>query len=149
MSQGRIRAVALCVFHHQGRILVNQAYDPVKEQHYYRPLGGGIEFGESSVQAVAREIREELGLEVLEPRLLGALENLFTYAGRPGHEIVMVYDGRFADAETYLRTELPGNESDGQPFTAVWRGIADFDEGTPLYPNGLGELLRAQGLFGT
>ncbi|MCP1604308.1 NUDIX hydrolase [Pseudomonas citronellolis] len=148
MTQGQIRAVALCVFHDRGRILVNRAYDPVKERHYYRPLGGGIEFGETSAVAVVREIREELGLDIQELRLLGTLENLFTYAGRPGHELVMVYDGRFADTSTYHLAELPGSESDGTPFTAVWCSAADFDEHTPLFPDGLPELLRARGLLG-
>lgn len=29
MTTPRIRALALCIFHHDGRILVNEALDPV------------------------------------------------------------------------------------------------------------------------
>ncbi|WP_460164643.1 NUDIX domain-containing protein [Pseudomonas sp. S2_F03] len=53
-----------------------------------------MEFGETSAQAIVREVQEELGLAITDVRLLGTLENIFTYAGRPGHEIVQVYDAR-------------------------------------------------------
>jgi plasmid stabilization system protein ParE len=55
-------------FWHRGRILVIEAYDPIKCQSFCRPLGGGIEFGETNAQAVAREIHAQLsgpGAEVL------------------------------------------------------------------------------------
>ncbi len=42
----RVRPLAICVFRHHDRILVMEGYDPVKKEHFYRPLGGGIEFGE-------------------------------------------------------------------------------------------------------
>ena len=64
-----------------GRILVGHAYDAVKQDHYCRPLGGGIEFGERGADAIVREIREELGAEIEDVRRLGTLENLFTGGG--------------------------------------------------------------------
>ena len=88
MSEPRIRALALCIFHHQGKILVNQFFDADKQQMLFRPLGGGIDFGEHSAQAIVREIQEELGLSINSLRLIGTLESLFTYAGKPGHESV-------------------------------------------------------------
>ena len=90
MTQHRIRPLALCIFSFRGRILVNEAHDPVKDQSYCRPLGGGIDFGEPSELAVVREIREELGAAVTNLRFLGTLENIFTYLGKPGHEIIQV-----------------------------------------------------------
>ncbi|MBP5106047.1 NUDIX hydrolase, partial [Pseudomonas protegens] len=38
MSEPRIRALALCIFHHQGKILVNQFFDADKQQMLFRPL---------------------------------------------------------------------------------------------------------------
>jgi hypothetical protein len=35
----------MCVFRHGNRILVAVAVDEVKNQKFYRPLGGTIEFG--------------------------------------------------------------------------------------------------------
>jgi hypothetical protein len=42
-----IRPVALCVFRNNDGILVFEGYDDVKGETFYRPPGGGIEFGES------------------------------------------------------------------------------------------------------
>ena len=76
-------------------------------------------------------------------RLVGALENIFTYNGSPGHEIVLIYDGEFLDKSLYKRSFVPGTESNGQPFQAKWRGVEYFSTVLPLYPHGLLELLRS------
>lgn len=132
-----IRAKALCLFRQGNRILVNQAHDAVKHEDYCRPLGGSIEFGETSTEAVIREIREELGAEVVNLRQVGTLENLFVYNGSPGHEIVVIFDAEFADASLYDRPFLAGAESNGEPFQARWRDLDSFSDELPLYPDGL------------
>jgi len=93
MKKNKIRPLAICVFCNHNRILVAEGYDPVKKQTFYRPLGGGIEFGESSEHTIHRELMEEIGAEVSDLKYLGTLENIFVFNGEPGHEIVMVYDG--------------------------------------------------------
>ena len=147
MPTQRIRPLALCVFHHNGKILVNEAYDSIKKQTFFRPVGGGIEFGETSVQAVVREVQEELGLSISDVRLLGTLESIFTYAGTPGHEIVQVYDAKFVDANVYELPQLKACESDGTAFIAKWHGVASFTHGSPLVPDGLYELLKKAALL--
>lgn len=143
MPAPQIRALAICVFLNGDRILVTEAHDPVQGLRFCRPLGGGIEFGETGVQAVVREIREEIGAEVSDVRYVGTLENIFTYLGRPGHEIVQVYDARLVEASLYEGV-VPGAESGGQPFVASWRSLSSFGPGLPLYPEGLVELLRSK-----
>ncbi|MFJ2487655.1 NUDIX hydrolase [Pseudomonas sp. NPDC087639] len=147
MAEPRIRALALCVFHHNGKILVNQFRDPASRQTCFRPIGGGIDFGETSAEAIVREVQEELGLSMTNLRLLGTLENLFIYNGKPGHEIVQVYDAMFADASVYAHTQIEGHESDGAPFTVRWHDSSSFSEQAPLVPKGLGELLKSAGLL--
>jgi len=149
MKPQHIRPLALCIFSCGGRILVNEGRDPVKCQNYCRPLGGGIDFGEPSGLALAREIREELGAEVTNLRILGMLENIFTYLGNSGHEIIQVYDGEFVDRTLYQRPFLPGAESDGTPFRAFWRARSHFSATLPLFPDGLTELLEAKSVFKT
>jgi 8-oxo-dGTP pyrophosphatase MutT (NUDIX family) len=139
-----IRALAIGVFLNRGRILVTEAHDPVESQTFCRPLGGGIQFGETSAQALQREIREEIGAEINNLRLLGTLENIFTYLGAPGHEIVQVFDADFADKSLYAQDRIPGGESNGEPFEAVWRDLSCFSARYPVYPNGLLELLQAR-----
>ena len=141
----QIRALAICVFRHTERILVNESHDPVKGLSFCRPLGGGIEFGETGAKAVAREIREEIGANVTNLRYLGTLENIFTYLGAPGHEIIQVYDGELVERSLYERASVAGVESNGESFQAVWRALGSFGPELPLFPDGLAELLRAKG----
>jgi len=85
---------------------------------------------------------EELGAELAEVRLLGVLENIFTYEGRPGHEIVFVFLGRFADPALYEPDELRWTESDGTAWVATWMPLVHFAPGgPPLYPVGIYEML--------
>ena len=91
MSQ--IRPLAICVFSHNNKILVSEEHDPSKGETFYRPLGGGIEFGEHSIDTIHRELMEKIGAEVKDLVYLGTLENIYIFNGIPGHEIVQVYDG--------------------------------------------------------
>jgi 8-oxo-dGTP pyrophosphatase MutT (NUDIX family) len=142
----QIRPLAICVFRHRDRILVAEGYDPVKQQAFYRPLGGGIEFGERSEETICREVMEELHVEVVPGSLkyLGAVENIFTFNGTPGHEIVLVYDGLLKDSELYDRAVIIGQEVDmGESFTAIWKSLNEFSVGKSiLYPTGLLEMLE-------
>jgi 8-oxo-dGTP pyrophosphatase MutT (NUDIX family) len=140
----RIRPLAICIFRHNDQILVSESYDSVKEQQFYRPLGGGIEFGEPSTETICRELMEELNVEVDKESLkyLGAVENIFTFEGTPSHEIILVNDGALQDAGLYERAVLVGQEADGEVIRAAWKGINEFGEGKSiLYPTGLLEML--------
>jgi 8-oxo-dGTP pyrophosphatase MutT (NUDIX family) len=145
MKPGKIRPLAICVFWHQGRILAAEGYDRVKQQTFYRPLGGKIEFGETGAEAVARELMEEIGAGVTAVRYLGTLENLFTFEGQRGHEIVLVYDGRLLDESLYQREVIHGVEDEDEQFRARWLQIESLGiaGAPPLYPDGLLDLLRA------
>jgi ADP-ribose pyrophosphatase YjhB (NUDIX family) len=141
-TQPRIRPLALAVVRNGDALLLQRGHDPVKGETFYRPLGGGIEFGERSAEALVREIREELGAEALNPRLLGWVENIFVYDGRPGHEIIALYEVDLADRALYELAELPYAEAGGPAGAAVWRELAEFGPGRPpLYPDGLLELI--------
>lgn len=138
---GRLRPIALAVVRRRDEILVFEGYDPTKAQNFFRPLGGGINFGERGIEALRRELTEELGIEVDEARYLGTLENIFVYDGKPGHEICLIYAVTFQDSSLYRREELQGREGDAEPFVAKWKAVADFRSGDRLYPDGLIDLL--------
>lgn len=53
--------------------------------------GGRVEMGESSVNALKREIVEELGSEISEPILKAVVENFFEFNGVKCHELQFVY----------------------------------------------------------
>lgn len=146
-KKNRIRPLAICVFRHQARILVMEGFDPVKKERFYRPLGGGIEFGEHSTETICRELMEELHVEVDRQslRYLGTVENIFTFNGEPGHEIVLIYDGTLEKPALYDQAVIAGAEANGEQFRAVWKNIGEFGEGKSiLYPTGLLEMLADQ-----
>ena len=143
MKKKRIRPLAICVFRHNDRILVHQGYDELKKEYFYRPLGGGIEFGESSIDTICRELMEELNVEADRDSLkyLGTAENIFEFNGIAGHEIIMIYDGALKDSVLYDQPVIVGKEAD-EEIRAVWKSIDEFGEGKAiLYPTGLLELL--------
>ncbi len=141
MREDKVRPIAICVCRDGERILVAEYYDRKKEQTFYRPLGGTIEFGERGEEAVRRELHEEIAADLGEVRYLGMLENIYTYEGRGGHEIVLVYDGRLSDERLYQKESLQGDEL-GQPFKVVWKRLDEFGAGKPpVYPDGLLALL--------
>ena len=72
-----IRPIAICVLRRGDEILVMEARDDSRDLTFYRPLGGGIEFGERSDVAVRRELLEEIDAELEELYLLTIFENLF------------------------------------------------------------------------
>ena len=140
----RIRPLALCVFRRADMIFVSQGYDSRKDQTFFRPIGGKIEFGERGSDAVAREVFEEIGAEVADLQYLGTLENIFTYEGKPHHEIVMIYDGCFIDpAMNADDINVRGIDDGDILYEAAWKRLEFFRgaNASPLYPSGLLELL--------
>lgn len=106
---------------------------------FHRPLGGSVEIGERSAQAVVREIREELGATLVEPQLLGVLENLFMIDGESGHEVVFVYAGGLAEDGVVPPDGCAFMDIDVRGWVE-WRPIAG-DPTVPLFPDGLQELI--------
>jgi ADP-ribose pyrophosphatase YjhB (NUDIX family) len=140
-----IRAIAIGIIRRGNAIFVFEGRDPTESQPFYRPPGGGINAGELGAEAVIREFAEEFdGAQVVEPRYLGTLENLFTFAGVPGHEIVLVYETSFADGSMDVDGRIAGREETGEAFEALWLDLDRARSGAvPLYPDGLLELLEA------
>jgi 8-oxo-dGTP pyrophosphatase MutT (NUDIX family) len=138
-----IRAAVQCVFRDGSRVLGFEIKDPHKDVTGFRSIGGGIEEGETSRQAVEREVAEELKVAIGEPRLLCVLENIFTFMGRPGHEIVFVYESTFVDASDYERESFEICEPNFETYPAIWKEMDDFRSGRlELYPPALLEVLE-------
>jgi ADP-ribose pyrophosphatase YjhB (NUDIX family) len=138
----KIRPLALGVIRRGDALLVFEGHDDFRGETFYRPLGGGIEFGETSEEALKREFVEELAAEVTVGERIGVLENVFNWQARPGHEIAFMIVAEFVDRSLYARDEFKILDDDA---TARWVDVADFRDGTKiLYPEGLIELLSPQ-----
>ncbi len=129
-----IRPIALGIVKKDNKILVGIGYDKVKKQTFYRALGGGIEFGETSKDAVKREFQEELHADIKVGELLGVTENIFTYQGKTGHEIVFLYSIEIPNDN--FKNDYEINDEVGK-YNAVWVDIDDFKSGKKIiYPEG-------------
>jgi ADP-ribose pyrophosphatase YjhB (NUDIX family) len=128
----RIRPIALAAVRRGDDLLVYEGIDRVSGRRIYRPLGGGVEFGEQSADAVHRELREELGAELRNVALLGVLENVFTWDGRPHHEIAFIFAADLADPSFYERDEL-GKVLDADDDVS-WQPLSRFREPDPATP---------------
>jgi ADP-ribose pyrophosphatase YjhB (NUDIX family) len=143
MSKIRVIAIAVIERPSDGALLVYDGYDTVKREAYHRPLGGGIEHGETAEVAIRREMREELGAELADVTLLGWLENLFVNDGQPGHQIVAVLSAGLVDPSLYARDEIAFTDN-SVAWTARWATSFRSEQhphAPPLYPDGLAALL--------
>jgi len=59
----QIRVKVFGLIQDEKRLFVCEGYDSIKQQKYYRALGGSIEFCETSRAALEREFQEEIQAE--------------------------------------------------------------------------------------
>ena len=136
-----IRPLAVCIIKHNGKLLSGVGHDSVKKETFYRLLGGGIEFGEKAEETLKREFEEELKTGLENIKYITTLENIFTYKGKPGHEIVFVFEADLTNKELYEKDNIP--ILDDKDSVAVWQNISDFkSEKLILYPEGVGKFLK-------
>ena len=145
MSQGlvgAIRPIAAAVICEADRILVWEDYDPSSGEVVAVPLAGGIEFGETGEQAIARELGEEIGAIPSRIRFLGVIEDIFEWAGMKRHELYLIYHVDLEGQDALEAEELTVTESDGTSYVARWRPLSEFRGSARLVPNGLLELVE-------
>ena len=140
----QIRPISLALIKNsKGQYLYHQGRDKVKNETFYRPLGGGIDFGELAKATLRREMLEELNEEVIIHEQLGTFESIFKYEQRFGHEIIIVFNAEFKNRNVYEKKELEIHEHNGLVSIAVWRSLEEIKlEQAQLYPNGLEELIK-------
>lgn len=143
MSWERIRPVALGVPFRGDDILLARHYDDVAGHEFYRPLGGGLEFGEQSAVGVRREFQEELGVDVTVEDRIATFENIFEFRGNDGHEVVFLYEVSVEDARYYEQDAFEAVEGNGEVFPVRWKSLTDFTgpDADRLYPDGILEHL--------
>lgn len=113
-----------------------------KARNTYLP-GGHIEFGESAVGALKREIREELGFRARITDFLGLVEHGWTYAGVRNQEINIIFRVEFD-------CPAPGvnPKSREKKIEFWWQGLNEL-KSARLEPRVLQKLLPAWSRKGT
>ncbi len=120
MEKQRIRVIALGLIQDGDRLFLAEGYDSSKRRHFYRALGGGVEFGESSLEALKREFWEEIQAELINIEYLACIENRFTYMDQPKHEIIQLYRCDFRDRRFYNLDQVTFVDGVDEPVTARW-----------------------------
>ena len=105
-----ILGVGALIFRHGRILLVERGREPFKG--YWSLPGGVLEVGETLESGVAREVKEETGLEVTPCGLVGIFERLILdQQGRPEYHYVLIdflcraRPGKLAPASDVLRAE--------------------------------------------
>ncbi len=127
-----IRPIALGLAIKNNKLLVSEGFDKVKNETFYRCLGGGIEFLEKSEEALKREFLEEINVDITVKDFLGISENIFTYQGKKAHELILFYSIEISD-ENY-QEEYKVIDDHGETI-AKWIDIDEFkNKNKILYP---------------
>ena len=127
-----IRPIALGLAIKNNKLLVSEGFDKVKNEIFYRCLGGGIEFLEKGKEALKREFLEEINVDIIVKDFLGISENIFTYQGKKAHELILFYSIEIP-AKNY-QEEYNVIDDHGETF-AKWIDINEFkNKNKILYP---------------
>ncbi len=141
----RPRPVALAVIRHpQNDTILAVCFNRHgTDEAYYRPAGGGIDYGETSRAAVHREIREELGVEIESHRILDVAENIYiNEEGEISHQIMFLWEVSFVDPALYEREIFIVTDNNPPHLEAHWVSPADLAQrGIHLFPIALREAL--------
>jgi len=127
-----IRPIVLGIAQIGNKILVGEGYDKTKNQTFYRCLGGGIEFLETSQTALKREYKEELGVDIEVGDFCGISENIFTYQGKNAHELVLFYKIKIKEEDVKEKYHII---DDNCETDAYWIDVNEFKNNNKiLYP---------------
>lgn len=125
----------MCLFTKDGKTLGAIGYDDIKKQEHFRIIGGSLDFDERAEEGIRREVREELHCDIENLELVDVIENLYTYNGQKGHDIIFLYKGDLSDRSLYEKDKIVIDEEEYASFEAKWVPVEDILSGkTILYP---------------
>ena len=130
----RVSAVFKC----GDKILLHHGLD---KDHYTLP-GGRVKEGESTVTALKREIKEEMGLDIEYVRPFSFIENFFEMDGKLYHELLVTHELKFKDESIYnKKIIMPIEEEEKGKIEFVWYNVEDLDK-IQFVPTKLKELIK-------
>ncbi len=137
-ARPRVVALAVLVRPADGSLLVQPGRHEGSHEEFHRLIGGEVSFGEAASEAVRRELLEEYSLAVRVHERLRVVENIFTYAGRQGHEIALAFRCTSDDPGIFAIPSIAATELGLPP--AEWRSV---HSAVALYPTGVSAAWRS------
>lgn len=126
-NRGNFLCRTAAIIINQDRVLLETCADV----DFWAPPGGTVGFGESSTDALEREVLEELGEQVEVGRLLWISEGFFHYKGHAGHAVEFYYaaslpkDSSLLALDTFERRD---KGSIGTLMTFRWHALEQIDK---------------------
>ncbi|MBO6558813.1 MAG: NUDIX domain-containing protein [Pseudomonadales bacterium] len=121
---------AVAVFIDAERVLLHQ----FEGDEFWALPGGRVEHGESALDTVVREMKEELSIDIVDAQPVWAADNFFHYLDRNCHEMGVYFKVRASsDSYIYSERQFEGIENE-TPLTFRWFEIDELDS-IRLLPN--------------
>ena len=103
------------IFKYEDKVLVE-----VPKYNFYNSVvpGGRIKIGEYSIDAIKREIKEEMGFELLDSKLgfVKTLEEMFTFNNIDYHEIFFIYKYDVDEDDYNLLIKIKDNQDNANSY---------------------------------
>ena len=132
-----VRASGIII--HDNKILLHKN---INEEHYAL-IGGRVAIGESSEEALKREIMEEMGKEVEIIEGLTTVENFFEMKGSKYYEILFVHKLEFKDENDKKILDTIKNVEGKDYLRYEWIDIDEIDK-CPLKPKVIKDMLKSK-----
>jgi len=93
--------VGVCIRNDAGELLLIKRGPLAKnERNCWALPGGGVEYGETLHDALHREIREELGVEIIVGKEIGAFDHIYPEKGI--HWIAVIFEGKITEGTPHI-----------------------------------------------
>lgn len=122
-----IRTVGVTVY--DGKVLLQRE----KDGNEYALPGGTVKLGETSVETLVREYKEETGDDIIVNRLIWTEENFWEYAGKKQHSIAFYYLIDLSDDAKTLKLNEFISQKDNCNVILGWVPIEEIKNIT-VYP---------------
>ena len=82
---------------HKDKVLLETAGE------FWNMIGGRVHFGDSTIEAARRELKEELNADFVDLKLINVSENFFYWMGSQQQELLFVYKAIVDDSYTFTK----------------------------------------------
>ena len=131
------RVAGICI--NNGKVLLQK---PTNDNAFAFP-GGHVEFGETNVQTLIREFKEEIGVDISVGDLKWVAEIFFPWGNKPCHQICLYYIVDITSNNIQLEGMFIGKEKiEGRKFDLEfhWIPMSDLNN-IDVYPTNVVELM--------
>lgn len=133
---------------HSGKILVS--HERFKGKAFTKFPGGGVQLGEGVLDALIREFKEELNIEIIPSYLFHVTESLQVSSFYAEDQVIAIYYIVTSDEVNLIDTTKGKEEIEEKGEVFEWVELSDFDKGILSFASdreAAGKLLDKKAIF--